>query len=420
MKDTVTAEPVSGNLENQEDINQSSNNSQSPSTDPVEEPVIGEDIEATVTVYPQKWATGSGTASNPWANGYIKKAYDACPAGETIYLKAGYYQLAGALEIAKPINIIGEDMNKTIIFTAGGTVDGFHSYGTDYITIKNLTIDGDAQTPGTVNQGIIALNNGNHIIFENLEIMNGGYYGIDLFQMNYSSFKNIYTNDNYSIGFYPCSDSASWGKYNTYEDIYTWNNGSIGFADRYGSGAPASTDKTHNVYDNINAWDNGRNGIMIEYTRGITLTNSTASGNGSAGGWNAGIYINDIEDAHISNCSAISNHEYGMIVTAGSKNINIDSCWITGSGKDGLLIEESSGSINLTNIIVKNNFSGITIKGGADIKLISCQSYDDSDTPLQLWGLKISGTVTGVSLLNCKLTPNKNGDISNSSGVAVQ
>ena len=47
-----------GCMKNQEDIYQSSNNSQSSSTGPVEEPVIEEDTEATVTVYPQKWKVG--------------------------------------------------------------------------------------------------------------------------------------------------------------------------------------------------------------------------------------------------------------------------------------------------------------------------------------------------------------------------
>ncbi len=418
-RDAIVLEPATGNLENQEDIDQSSNNAQSSSTGPVEEPVIEEDTEATVTVYPQKWATGDGTVSNPWANGCIETAITNCPVGGTIFLNAGYYTLSAAVEITKQVNIIGEGMDKTIIITAAGTTNGFHSDGVDYITLKNFTMDGDAQTLGTVNQGIIALNNGNHIIFENLEIMNGGYYGIDLFQMNYSSFKNIYTNDNYSVGFYPCSNSASYGKYNTYEDIYTWNNGSIGFADRYGSGAPASTDKTHNVYDNINAWGNGTNGIMIEYTRGITLINSTAKGNGSNGDWVFGIYLLDVEDSVISNCLVLENNKRGFGIVD-SNNIDVSNCFSTLNVEEGIIIGESSDGINLTNVIVKNNGTGISINGSSsNISLTSCQSYDDRETPLQDYGLEITNANTGISLSNCKFTPNQFGAIYNPAGAVI-
>ena len=93
---TVKLELAGGNLENQEGFNQSSNNSQGISIGSFGEPVIADTEEPVIaatdepgTVYPQKWATGTGTVSNPWANDCIKKAYDATPAGGTIFLKAG-------------------------------------------------------------------------------------------------------------------------------------------------------------------------------------------------------------------------------------------------------------------------------------------------------------------------------------------
>jgi len=60
-----------------------------------EEPVIV-DPEDPNTVYPQKWATGTGTVGDPWAGNCLKDAYDACPTGGTIYLRAGYYELAAS------------------------------------------------------------------------------------------------------------------------------------------------------------------------------------------------------------------------------------------------------------------------------------------------------------------------------------
>ena len=59
-------------------------------------------------IFPQQWATGDGTESNPWANSCIKTAYANCPISGTIFLRAGYYQLADSLTLAKQIDIIGE------------------------------------------------------------------------------------------------------------------------------------------------------------------------------------------------------------------------------------------------------------------------------------------------------------------------
>jgi len=128
---------ASGNLENQEDFNQSSNNSQGSSTGPVYAAVI-EDTGESVTAYPQQWATGDGTESNPWAGDCIKTAYDNCPVGGIIFLEAGYYILSDVVTITKAINIIGEGIGKTIITTADA--HGFSSDEIDYISIKNLTI----------------------------------------------------------------------------------------------------------------------------------------------------------------------------------------------------------------------------------------------------------------------------------------
>jgi hypothetical protein len=43
----------------------------------------------------------------------------------------------------------------------------------------------------------------------------------------------------------------------------------------------------------------------------------------------------------------------------------------------------------------------------------------DRDTPLQLYGIELYGTNTGISLLNCKLTPNATGEIYNPAGAVL-
>ena len=389
---TDKPETPSGNLENQENINRSSNNSQSSSTGLVYETVIA-DTEETVTVYPQQWATGTGTAENPWANDCINKALDFVPTGGTIDLKAGYYTLSTLLYINKTVNIIGEGRNKSIIVLGMTDTQGIYMHGQNYITLKGFTIDGDTQIDGKKYISPISIGNCDYITLEDIEVMNSGYYGINAYQLNHSSFRNIYLHDNYREGIHPASDIAGRNKYNTYRDIYAWNNGFCGFNDRGNGEAGLPIEECYNVYDNIQAWDNTTSGILIAYQKCTNISNCYASGNGSVG-----MYLASLEDSNISNCVMTLNgviKEQQAIFLASSKNINI------------------------TNVIAKNNYTGIAIEDCSNIALISCQSYDDRDTPLQRFGLELTKTNTDISLLNCKLTPNSLGKIYNPAGVVI-
>jgi parallel beta-helix repeat protein len=360
-----------------------------------ETPVIV-DSEDPEMVYPQRWATGDGTANNPWANDCIQKALDFVPAGGTIFLKAGYYTLSGALILAKQINIIGEGMGKTIVVTANA--HGFYSSGVDYVTIKNLTIDGDAQTTdGTTYVCCIAIGQCDYVSFENIEVKNAGRYGIDSNTVNHSSFLNIYSHDNYRHGVHTGTDVSGNNMYNTYRNIYAWNNGLTGdsgvsgFDDRGNETYPE--EDLYNLYDNLQCWDNEAGGITIANQKSGILSNSSATGN------RIGIYLGNLE------------------------NFNIHDCIVTLSEEEGMYIKNSD-NINVSNVVVKNGLAGsygcgILVYGCTNIVLTSCQSYDDRGTPIQLYGLRFDETNTGISLLYCKLTPNKYGEIYNPAGAVI-
>ncbi len=343
-----------------------------------------------MTIYPQDYATGDGSESNPWANGCIKKAYDACPAGGTIYLRAGYYQLAGKLTVAKAINIIGEGMDKTIILTANET--GFWITG-DYVSIKNLTVDGDAQEDGHAHYAPIQIVNNEYTLLQNIEAKNGGYYGIGAWQNNHSTLQNVYVHDNYADGIHPGSDAVGRNKWNTYRDIYVWNS-STGFYDRGDGESGHPIEDCHNVYDNIQTWDNTDQGIMIDYQKDGVASNLLSRNNG------IGITFDYVEDFNITNCSSTENDEEGMIL-------------------------EGATNLSLTDAMVKNNnigdtdIAGMLIVNCSGIKLTSCQSYDDRDPMLQRKGIELYGINTDISLVNCKLSPNLYGEISNPNGVEI-
>jgi len=357
-----------------------------------EEPIIV-DPEDPDTVYPQKWATGTGTVENPWANDCINTALTNVPAGGTIFLRAGYYTLSTQLFTeTKSFNLIGEGMGKSIIVL--DITAGFGIYlENNRFTLKGFTIDGDSQN-GLKPQGVIGITDCDYAVMEDIEVMNGGYYGISLYEVNHSSFQNIYAHDNYRHGLHTGSQITGRNMYNTYRDFYAWDNGVNGFDDWSADDYPI--EQCYNIYDNIQCWDNGSTGIAIGGQKGGILSNSFASGNGTSG-----IYLYDIEDFNIHDCSATLNGDEGI--------------WI-----------ERADNVNFTNVIVKNNnvsdaaFSGIKVgENSNEIKFTSCQSYDDRDTPLQRYGLQLTGTNTDISLLNCKLTPNSLGEIYNPAGVVL-
>ena len=388
MINTVRPETASGNLENQEDINQSSNNSQSSSTGLVEEPA-----EETKTVYPQKWATGDGTVENPWANDCIQKAYDFVPEGGTIFLKAGYYTLSAQVEITKKVNIIGEGRGKTVITTANA--NGFHIESVDYVTIKNLTVDGDAQTTdGTTYRYCIGVGISNYILLENIEVKNAARYGIDTNTMNYSSLLNIYAHDNYRHGVHSGSDVSGNNIHNVYRDIYAWNNGVNGFDD---TGNEAHPDEdTYNLYDDLQCWDNGVTGISIFNQNKCIISNTSVWDNKGVG-----LSLWHLNDFNIHDCSAYLNGSYG---------INL----------------RYSNNLSFTNVIVKNNNvndgynpGGIKVRESNGTSFTSCQSYDDRATPLQRYGLSTEDAVDYVKLVNCKLLPNLKGAIYNPAGAVI-
>jgi len=374
MINTVTPEIDNGNLENQEDINQSSNNSQ----------IV--DTEEPGTVSPQKWATGDGTVENPWANNCLNSALTNCPAGGTIFLKAGYYALDTLLGIGKQINIIGEGMGKTIIVLGMTDTHGIRINDADCCTLKGFTVDGDSQTDGLQYVSPISVGSCDYALVEDIEVKNAGYYGINIGDVNYSTFQNIYAHDNYRHGLHPGSEAAGRNMYNIYRNIYAWNNGYDGFNDR-GYYADPDAD-CYNIFDNIHCWENTRFGIAIGNQGGGVLSNSTTTGNAQRG-----MHLCDLKD------------------------FSINSCLATLNGADtypGIYLIDSE-NINFTNVIIKNNDTGISIRNCSDIALTSCQSYDDRETPLQQYGLVLNGegTNTNISLINCKLSPNKNGAIYN-------
>jgi len=302
-------------------------------------------FDAANTVYPQDYATGTGTSEDPWAGDCVEDAYTACPTGGTIYLRTGYYALASSLSIDKTVNIIGEGIGKTFIVTADAT--GFNITA-NYVILQGFTIDGDEQTDNNSSLRIINASNTDYIIMRDLEVKNAGYYGINNFESNYGTYQNIYVHDNYRHGLHMGADTAGRNIYNVYRDIYAWNQGNTGFSDR-GADTPVSypIEESHNVYDNIHTWGNTNYGIAISAQSGGILSNSSVSGTA-----NKGLVLNNLH------------------------NFDIHDCLLTLCAGDGMYMATTCGDIRFTNVIAKNNLFGFHLNGADGVKFDSCEAYD--------------------------------------------
>lgn len=331
-------------------------------------------------VYPQQWATGNGTKNSPWANNCLKKAYTACSVGGTIYLKAGYYQLDGELELNKTVNLIGEGRGKTIILTAN-TMTGINVVK-DNCTLRGFTVDASAMTSASAS----AINVGycDYVVVEDIETKNSSYYGINIINVNHSKFQNISSHNNKRHGMHPGCSITGKHQYNTFENLHLYDNGVNGFDDysiAYGR---------NNTYNNLNCHNNGEHGIVIYCQIGSVLSNSSANNNNLNG-----MFFQDIENFNVNNCSTNYNKNAGIFLSNGIKNVAIN------------------------NTIVKNNGTGVKIYGCDGLTFTSCQCYDDRDTPLQQYGLEFYQINNNINLLYCKLSPNQKGEIYNPQKIVI-
>ena len=333
--------------------------------------------DSQLPVFPQAYATGTGTAIDPWAGDCINDAYTACSAGGTIYLRAGYYTLGTLLGISKSLTIIGEGIGKTFVVTDNAY--GFLiSTGVDYVTIKNLTIDGAAMDAYTSGRNCINATQNDYLLIENVEVKNAGYYGLNLNDPLYCIVKNVYAHDNDRHGVHPGANIASSNQHNIYQNIFAWDNGYLGFAERGGE------DSGYNTYDNLQCWDNGTNNIDISNQFGSTVTNCIAYG----GGTNNGFYITSNEDTSFTNCFSYLNYTNGAYI---SGNTNI----------------------NLINFICKNNAeddgansSGFHLYDNTSVRMTSCQAYDDRGTKKQAYGIYFQNGTGDYVLTSCKIDGN--------------
>src|SRR5690606_30145295 len=134
-----------------------------------------------------------------------------------------------------------------------------------YVVVKNMTIDGSAQTPGLRDMFCIKVSSSDHITLDNLEVINAGWSGMETFSLNHSLIQNIHAHSCYHHGVHGGTQEVGRNMYNTYRNIDCWNNGIVNGSNGFDEIGNEShkNEKLYNTFDNINSWDNGGSGIAI-------------------------------------------------------------------------------------------------------------------------------------------------------------
>lgn len=339
-------------------------------------PAGGGDV--TNWIIPQDYATGSGTSGDPWAGDCIDDAITAASAGDTIYCRAGYYQLGGICSVSKAVNIIGEGIGKTIIL--GDAVEqGFLVSEVDHVTFKDFTLDGDDLT-GT-NPYCFQISTSDYTVLENIEAKNAGKIGINIVNSNHCYLNNIYAHDNGEHGIHIGASVGNDSDYNVLENLYLYNNTGSGL-DAY-SVAESAVYAEYNIYQNVMTWDNGQ-GIAIWGEKHSILNNASAYSNTTHG-----YYLFYLEDCQINNCISILNGSSGATIYA--------------------------QSVNFDNFTVKNNGTGIVAYASDELIFTNCQIYDDDAGTTQDYAFQFheyeSDACEGIRIDNCKITDNAEGTI---------
>jgi hypothetical protein len=255
--------------------------------------------------------SGDGSQGKPWFS--LNKAWTCVSSGDTVYMRGGTYYYARQSLTGKDgskdkhIRVLAYPGERPSLKKAGsfaniGWPRAILNISGDYIHIKGLEISYNTQENGEMYYGLILIN-GNHNIFELLDIHHIGGTGISV---EYNSTNNLLLNcdvhhnadpltpDKYGnaggIGFSHLPE----GLYNTVRGCRIWLNSDDGL-DTYGSDCKITV-------ENCWAWFNGYLSEKLE-----------AGGNGT--GFKLGITRKDYGNTilrTVRNCIAYKNRTSGF------------------------------------------------------------------------------------------------------------
>ncbi|QYA24687.1 hypothetical protein G3I01_03900 [Gramella sp. MT6] len=197
----------------------------------------------------------------------IQAVVDRARKGDTITLSSGTHRVSTTVFFNKPIIIIGEDAENTVVEKHNGYSEDIVAFwiDSDSVVMKNFELDGR----GLGGPGIIIKTNNN--LFENIYLHNCG-------------------NDDVKSGGF-IFDNAFL---NIIRNSRADNNRMVGFS---------QNDSADNEFHEVSASGNGAEGLTIDIgSHNCIVKDSSFSGNNAKAGGVGGIGIDDSNGALIDNC----------------------------------------------------------------------------------------------------------------------
>ncbi len=288
----------------------------------------------------------------------IQDAINAAPNGSTVYIPIGNYTVSQPIVVSKNLSIIGSGVKTQIYQSADEHL--FDVTVAGQIRMENMTLGSAATSPG---KSLIKLGNlVSHSSFDNIR-MQGGYYGIYLYGSLFNTFRFLASTTTH---FGSCSANQYW--------IYGERGG--------GRSLNANTFFHPNlqggVYGIYLTDTNNEGGIVIvgglveaQSSKGIYLEGICQffhiqgvhlEGSGSR------IELVRCTNGRVENCFA-----GGSLRISGSKNINVENCYVHSSG---LQIDEYSKQIIIEGVSTSSagivaSSSSTTVKNIANVSSAS-------------------------------------------------
>lgn len=250
----------------------------------------------------------------------IQAAIDAVNilGGGTVHVKAGTYNIGTKINVYDNINLIGDGVS-TILATSGNNIL-LEISSVSNVTIKDMYLDGATQTDNNSAMRVISLATATKCHIENVEVVNGGYYGINLFDSSNCVFINVRSHDNYRHGYHLGGDHDNTNEQNIFLGCYAYSNGNCGFNNRGNNGTPHSIldrnifkgcfaysntydgfvtgNSYFDIFDGCNSFNNGHDGITLASTSSYgKIINCNSYGNTNTGistGGTKGIVLGNV------------------------------------------------------------------------------------------------------------------------------
>lgn len=259
----------------------------------------------------------------------IQSAIDNASAGDTVYVNTGIYYEKVTLN--KPIKLIGEDREKTVICNPSLIV----YVNTTEATIKNFTITG-----GEIS---VYLYNTNNINISNCRVSYATKHGIYFRESSKNTITNVEallnTEDGFRLDYSSC--------HNTILGCSVSQNGL--------NGVSIFQSSQNNTISNTNISSNGVYGLFISNSSFNTISNSDLSKN------KHGIYLSNSSHNFIANSTVQFSDYVGMGISFSSSNI-ITNCTLA-DNYVGFHLSDSTSNLIFHNNFINNTYQAFDLEG---------------------------------------------------------